>query len=468
MAAARVFGAVDIGASGGRVMAGVVSDGRVALHEVHRFPNGVEHDAGHLRWDVWRLDEEVRVGLRALGRDFPAVESIGFDTWAVDYALLAEDGSMVDAPIAYRDERTEEAVHIVHARMDPAALFARNGLQHLPFTTIYQLADDRDTGRIDLAARIVLLPDLLASFLTGALRTEATNASTTGLVDVRTGAWSPDLCALADVDPALLPPIDLPGALRGPVMLPDHVGLPADTVVTTVASHDTASAVVAVPATTSRFAYVISGTWSLVGVETAEPVLTEAARLAGFTNEAGVDGRTRFLRNVGGLWLLQECLREWGDPDLGPLLAAAGAVPAGGPSFKADDPVFTAPGGMPERIVTAARPPLSSDRAAVVRSVLDSLSHVHGRTLMRAVGLTHRTIDVVHMVGGGSQNALLCQLTADSHEMPVVAGPVEATARGNVMVQARAHGAASGTLEDLRAVVAASTDLVRYDPRETP
>jgi rhamnulokinase len=467
--AARVFAAVDIGASGGRVMAGVVSDGRIELHPVHRFPNGVvEHD-GHLRWWINKLMGEVLLGLRLLGQAFPQVESIGIDTWAVDYALLDRGRQLVDEPIAYRDDRTAGVVDAVHARMAPEELFARNGLQHLPFTTLYQLAAEQGTERWAGAAHIVLLPDLMPVLFAGVLRTEVTNASTTGLLDVRTRTWDPELLALAGVAPEMLSPLDEPGTVRGPMLEPLSItcNLPTTCVFTAVASHDTASAVVAVPATTDRFAYVISGTWSLVGVETAEPVLTEEARRAGFTNEAGVDGRTRFLRNVGGLWLLQECLREWGDVGLDEVLVAAAALPAGGPTIDVDDPVFIPPGGMPARIARAGGPP-ADDHGAVARCIVDSLAAAHARTVEQAVTLTGREVDVVHVVGGGSQNALLCQLTADACGRPVVAGPVEATALGNVLVQARAHGALTGSLEDLRAVVAASTDLTRYEPRTDP
>lgn len=464
---ARVFGAVDIGASGGRVMAGVVSDGRVELHPVHRFPNGVVHRDGHLRWEIWGLYDAVMTGLGLLADAFPEVESIGIDTWAVDYALLDDGLQLVDRPIAYRDDRTASAVAAVHARIAPAQLFARNGLQHLPFTTLFQLAADRAAGRA--GDRIVLLPDLLSSFLGGAVRTEVTNASTTGLLDVRTRAWDPELLGLAGVRPDQLPPLQEPGTVRGRIApaVAAGLGLPPTCVLTSVASHDTASAVVALPATTERFAYVISGTWSLVGVETAEPVLTEDARRAGFTNEAGIDGRTRLLRNVGGLWLLQECLREWGSVELDAVLAAAAALPPGGPTIDVDDPAFVPPGTMPARI-NAAGGPAASDHGGIARCILDSLAVAHARAIDATVALTGRPVDVVHLVGGGSQNALLCQLTADACGRPVVAGPVEATALGNVLVQARAHGALSGTQEDLRAVAAASSPLVRYAPRETP
>ncbi len=232
---------------------------------------------------------------------------------------------------------------------------------------------------------------------------------------------------------------------------------------TTVGSHDTASAVVAVPATTDRFAYVASGTWSLVGVELEAPILTAEARAANFTNEAGVDGRTRFLRNVGGLWLLQECLRAWGRDDLDALLAAAGALTAGGPRVDVDDPAFIPPGDMPDRIAAAAgRPSLTP--AETTRCILDSLADAYARTVRRAVELTGTAVDVVHVVGGGSQNDLLCRLTAAACGLPVLAGPVEATALGNVLVQARAAGAAPAALEGLRALVAASFPLRRYDP----
>ena len=255
--------------------------------------------------------------------------------------------------------------------------------------------------------------------------------------------------------PSVLPPVEAPGAERGRTA----DGCP----VVTVGSHDTASAVVGVPATGERFAYIASGTWSLVGIELDAPLLTEAARTARFTNELGVDGRTRFLRNVGGLWLLQECLREWPDAELDPLLAAAGAEPGDGPRIDVDDATWIPPGSMADRIHRAVGRPLS--RTATVRCILDSLADAHAATLRQAVELTGRDVDVVHVVGGGSRNDLLCQLTADACERPVIAGPVEATAIGNLAVQARAAGALPSSLEAIRAGLAATTPLTRFDPR---
>ena len=446
---ARTFGAVDLGASSGRVVAGTVEGDRVRLEEVHRFPNGCAEVQGHLRWDLTGLVAEVRVGIDRLVEAHPDVESVGIDTWGVDYGLLDGDGRLLAEPIAYRDDRTAKVVDEVHARVPPDELFAVNGLQFLPFTTLYQLAAEQR----DDATHVVLIPDLVAHDLTGELRTEATNASTTGLVDVRTGEWSADLFERLGL-PCRFPPIEQAGAVRG-------TG-PHDLPVTTVGSHDTASAVVGLPATTERFAYVASGTWSLVGLELAAPVLTPEARAANFTNEGGVDGRTRFLRNVGGLWLLQESMRAWGREDLDVLLAAAAELPAGGPLVDVDDVTFLPPGGMPERIEAAAGRAMTE--AETVRCVLDSLATAYARTVEEAASLAGTTVDVIHVVGGGSANDLLCRLTADLAGLPVVAGPVEATALGNVVVQARTHGALDGTLEDLRAVVAASTELRRFEP----
>ena len=446
--AVAVFAAVDIGASGGRVMSGRVSDGVIRLEAVHRFPNGVVARDGHLRWDFDALYQQVLTGLGKI----PEPASIGIDTWGVDYGLMDADGRLLADPVAYRDDRTAAVIDGVHEAVTPEELFAINGLQHLPFNTIYQLAADDLVGKAEHA---VLLPDLLAYRLTGELATEATNASTTGLLDARTRDWSAELLQRLSIPPALLPPIEMPGATRG-------IG-PGDVPVVTVGSHDTASAVVGVPATTDRFAYIASGTWSLVGLELDAPVLTGEARSANFTNELGVDGRTRFLRNVGGLWLLQECMREWQSDDLDGLLTGAAELPAAGPTIDVDDPSWIPPDDMPARIQRAAgRSDL--ERVAVVRCILDSLAAAYARTVDKASHLAGRTIEVVHVVGGGSQNQLLCQLTADACGVPVVAGPVEATTIGNIAVQARAHGSLPQSLNAIRERIAATTALRRYEP----
>jgi rhamnulokinase len=445
-----VLAAVDLGASGGRVMAGTVRGGSVQLEAVHRFPNGVAEIGGHLRWDLPRLLGEIRTGLAKV----PDAVSIGIDTWGVDYGLLDEDGTLLAPPIAYRDDRTIKVLDEVHRRIPPRALYEANGLQFLPFTTLYQLAAEQTGDLWERAAHLALIPDLIAHELTGVLGTERTNASTTGLLDPRTHEWSAGILDRLGIPRRLLPHLEAAGSVRGRT---------ADgTPVVSVGSHDTASAVVGVPATSPNFAYIACGTWSLVGLELDRPVVTDAAFEANFTNELGVDGRTRFLRNVGGLWLLQECLRSWGRDDVERLVAAAGQLPASDTLIDVDDTAFVSPGQMPERIAAAVDRPLSE--VETVRCILDSLATAFARTVHQAAALSGRRVDVIHLVGGGSQNDLLGQLTADAAQLPVVAGPVEATALGNVLVQARAHGLLPSTLEELRSTVAATTPTRRFTP----
>ena len=471
--AQQVYAAVDIGASGGRVMAGLVDGDRVELEAVHRFANGVQEIDGYLRWDLEGLYEQVLIGLTELAERHPGVHSIGIDTWAVDYGLLDQHGRLLAPPIAYRDSRTDPVIDSVHEIIGPAELYAVNGLQFLPFNTIYQLAAEQHSPLWADAAKIVLLPDLLAYWLTGELRAEITNASTTGLLDARSRTWSDAISDRlgipADRLPELVEPGQVTGRLRAEVAT--RTGLSSEVTVVAVGSHDTASAVVAVPTTGDDFAYVSSGTWSLAGLELDEPVLTEASRAANFTNEGGVDGRIRFLRNVGGLWLLQESMRIWaeaGQPfELTELLDQAAGCPSGGPTVDVDAELFLPPGDMPERIRLSCRDrgePEPKSAAEVVRCILDSLALAYAQTVDVAEQLSGRRAAVIHIVGGGSQNALLCQLTADLSGRPVIAGPVEATALGNVLVQARASGAAPATLEELRSVVAASSAVQHYWP----
>ncbi|WP_043442328.1 rhamnulokinase [Arthrobacter sp. L77] len=478
-----VFVAVDIGASSGRVILGRLTDAGPELDTVHRFPNGAQFLGGALRWDVDALVAEVLVGLRRAGeataRTGATVMSIGIDTWAVDYGLVDDAGMLRHLPFSYRDGRTAASIDVVHDAVPPGQLYARTGLQFLPFNTVYQLAAERSLQGV----QALLIPDLLAYRLTGERRTEATNASTTGLLDAATGTWAEDFFAPLALSPELFPPLVEPGTLIGRLLpaIASETGLPADTAVVAVGSHDTASAVAAVPADTPHFAYISSGTWSLVGVELDAPILTAESRTANFTNERGVDGTIRYLRNTGGLWLLQECLREWSiegpEPDLAGLLAAAADLPPDGPIIDADSTDFLAPGSMPARIRRAAgaAPGGLPTREAVVRCILDSLAAAYARTLRDAVRLSGHRIDVIHVVGGGSQNALLCQLTADRTGLPVLAGPVEATALGNVLVQARAAGLLDGgpgssgpLLAGIRAAARRSARTVRYEPAERP
>jgi len=445
----------------------------VSLETIHRFPNGVIELDGGLRWDFDALFAEVLKGLAAAASvargNGERVVSIGIDTWAVDYGLVNDAGELTSVPFSYRDERSRAAVERVHAVISPEKLYAVTGLQYLQFNTLYQLAAEPNVGGV----QALLIPDLIAFLLTGERRTEATNASTTGLFDAVAGEWAAGFLDALRLPRDIFPPLIQPGETVG-TLLPsilEQTGLPADTRVVAVGSHDTASAVAAVPASQEDFAYISSGTWSLVGVELPHPVLTEASRIANFTNERGVDGTIRYLRNVGGLWLLSECQRAWAAEGytqaLTALLESAAALPAGGPQINADDPAFTAPDNMPDRIRAAVRSTgavLPDRPAAVVRCIMDSLAAGYARTLADAERLTGRSTGVVHIVGGGSQNRLLCQLTAEAAGKRVVAGPVEATALGNVLVQARAAGVVTGGLAELRALAGAGTELVRYEP----
>ncbi|MGU3409693.1 rhamnulokinase [Microbacterium sp. M1A1_1b] len=466
--------AVDLGATSGRVIVGHVDSDGVRTDHVARFPNGPvalhEHDRQALHWDVVELYRQVVDGLRTAFGQHHDVASIGIDSWAVDYGLLRE-GRLLGLPYHYRDERHQQGVAPVHAAIDAAALYARNGLQHLPFNTLFQFAAD---PLLPLADRALLVPDLLGYWLTGVQAAERTNASTTGLLHATTRGWDPTLRAAAGLPSGLLPALRDPGDQLGP-LLPGLLETSAP--VTLVGSHDTASAVVAVPATEPDFAYISSGTWSLVGVELDAPVLTDAARLANCTNEGGVDGRVRFLKNVSGLWLLSESVRTWerdGDRvDLEALLASAAAVTAPVPVFDVADDSFTPPGDMPTRIAAwcdAHGLSAPATPAEFVRSILESLAAAYADTVSTIASVTGKDIRQVHIVGGGSQNRLLCQLTADRTGLPVLAGPVEATALGNILVQARAAGLAGlggASLEALRAVVARTVEPVRYTPTTT-
>jgi rhamnulokinase len=461
----KSYAAVDLGASSGRVMVGRVGRHELELTEAHRFPNRPVRLPEGLRWDVLGLYAGVLEGLRAAGR----VDSVGIDSWAVDYGLLDADGALLGNPVHYRDTRTEGIAESVWASVPAAELYAATGLQYAPFNTLYQLTAARSSAQFAHAKRLLLIPDLMAYWLTGEQGTELTNASTTQLVDPRTRDWSYDVAARLGIDLSLFAPLRQPGdpagVLRAEVL--EETGLTGPVPVTAVGSHDTASAVAAVPATGERFAYICTGTWSLAGLELTAPVLTEESRAANFTNELGLDGTVRYLRNIMGLWLLQECVRAWGEPDLGELLRAAAVVPTLRSVVDAGDAAFLAPGRMPERIAEACRAsgqPVPESPAEVTRCILDSLALAHRRAVEDAQRLAGHSVDVVHVVGGGVRNALLCQLTADACGLPVVAGPTEAAALGNVLVQARAHELV-GDRADMRRLLTRTQPLTRYEPR---
>jgi len=471
--------AVDLGATSGRVMSGRVTPDRVEVDERHRFPNGAVRVGRSYFWDVLGIHREVLSGI-AEGARTGALHGIGIDSRAVDYGLLDRDGELPGNPYSHRDPRTRDVPELVAKTVDVQEQYAVNGLQQLPFNTVFQLIAARGTATLESAHTLLLLPDLLGYWLTGEVGAERTNASTTGLLDVTTGEWSSDLARRLELPWSILPPLREAGSVIGPLRpeVAADLGLAPDVPVVAVGSHDTASAVVAVPAESgSAFGYISSGTWSLVGLELDAPVLSEDARRADFTNEGGVDGTVRFLKNVMGLWVLSECLRAWQDrgtpaTDLASLLAGASTAAPLRTVVDINHPSLLGPGSatdpMPERVVGLARAagePLPQTPGEITRCVLDSLALAYRRHLRAAARLAGRDLEVVHVVGGGSHNHLLCQLTADALGIPVLAGPGEAAALGNALVQARALGADLPDLDAMRALVRETHDVRRHDPR---
>ena len=473
--------AVDLGASSGRIMLAHVGPDRLDLTQVHRFANRPIQIGATLHWDILALYRGVLDGLRAAGRlaagarAGTGLDGIGIDSWGVDYGLIDASGALIGNPVCYRDSRTDGVMEKVLADVGAAQIYATTGVQNLPFNTAYQLVASRGSPTLGAAHRLLLIPDLLGYWLTGELGAELTNASTTQLLDARSRTWATDLMARLGLPASIFAELRRPGERIGELLagVAAETGMAPHVPVLAVGSHDTASAVVGVPGEGNRFAFISCGTWSLVGVELDVPVLTEASRRANFTNELGVDGTVRYLRNVMGLWLLQESVRTWqmagSTVDLDQLLREAAAEPAFVAVVDPDDPAFLPPGDMPARIAAACRrtdQPVPTTPAAVVRCILDSLALAHRRTVRAAQELSGRAVEVVHIVGGGARNALLCQLTADACGLPAVAGPVEATALGNAMVQARALGVVSGGLTELRALLRRHAELVRFEPRD--
>ncbi|HEV7751086.1 MAG TPA: rhamnulokinase family protein [Baekduia sp.] len=455
---APAYAAIDFGASSGRVLTGRLDGGRMALEEQARFANVPVRLPGGLHWNLLTLFAQSLDALRAAG----PLAGIGVDTWGVDYGLLDARGHLLGLPFHYRDGRSGPMVERAFARVGAAEQYRVTGIQTLPINTVFQLLADEDSAALAGAARLGLVPDLLALWLSGELANERTNASTTGLLDARTGEWAHELVAGLGLPATLFGPLVEPGTLLGPVLAHHDLG---DVPVFAVASHDTASAFVAAPVADEHAAILSSGTWSLLGIELAAPVLTDVARAANLTNERGIDGTTRLLKNVMGLWLEQECARTW---DLGhaELFAAAAAAPADGPLFDPDDPAFLPPGDMPARIAaacTASGQAAPAGPGATVRAIIESLACKYRLVLDLLQQASGRDVRRIHVIGGGVRVGLLCQRTADLTGCEVLAGPVEATAMGNLLVQARAAGEL-GSLADIRAVAAASADAVVYEP----
>ena len=449
-----------------------VAAGRLALVEVHRFPTPTLHDAEGLHWDAPRLFDELLVGLQdAAGRR--RLDALGIDTWGVDYALLDADDRLLGLPFHYRDARTDGVMEAVCARLGRDTIYARTGIQFLPFNTLYQLVADheRAPARLARAATLLTMPDLLHFWLTGRRVVEYTNATTTQMLDWRTRTWAREFLADAGVPTHMLPEIVAPGTRLGTVTAAVEARTPrlAGVPVLTPASHDTGSAVAAVPGG-EGVAFLSSGTWSLLGTECAAPVVSPAALAHNFTNEGGVDGTIRLLRNITGLWIFEGCLRGWRAEGrtltMEQVLADAASRPACRAVIDPDDPAFhRAPDAAAVQAWCARTgQPVPESASEVTRVVIDSLALACRRALHALELVVGTPFHTIRVIGGGARNRLLNQATADATECRVLAGPVEATALGNVVVQLVALGAVR-TLTEGRQLVAAAFPPEEFTPR---
>ena len=473
--------AIDLGAGSGRAFLGRVDESGLALEELHRFTYGPRPSAGHLRWDMTALHAGLVAGLAAARERAAAsrrrVASVGVDAWGVDYGVIDAGGALVEEPIAYRDPRTDGVMDAVLARVPRAEIFRRTGIQFMPINTIYQLAAHVRDGLAADATGVLLMPDLCHLFLSGSRSAEYTDASTTQLLNATTRQWDDALFARLGLPRGLMPALVDPGADLGalrPALVADiganrGASFGGDPIrVIAPATHDTASAVVGTPLTPG-WAFISSGTWSLVGVERATPLLTGEAEAANFTNEGGAGGTIRFLKNVMGLWVLEGCRREWGSaaPDIDALVAGAGALSGPAGVIDVDDLGLLNPPSMIRAIhaqLAATGQRVPETPVELARVVFDSLAHGYAKVIAAIERLTGEAIPGIHIVGGGSRNAYLNQATADACGKPVLAGPVEATAAGNVIVQAVAAGSLSSIAEG-RLALARGLALSRFEPR---
>ncbi|WP_438447575.1 rhamnulokinase [Gorillibacterium sp. sgz5001074] len=472
--------AFDLGASSGRAMVGTLDrtapEGPVLrIEEVHRFPNEPVQAGGHLYWDILRLLHEMKTGFRKAseGRD---IESFGIDTWGVDYGLLGEDGELLGNPYHYRDGRTHDTVAKVHGIIGQDRLFTETGLQPLVFNTVMQLHAAAESGSVSLkhAKELLFIPDLLLYLLTGVKQSEYTIASTSQLLHAGKQEWHEELLSELGIPADILKPVVMPGTVVG--ALSDEVcaelKLPPIRAVA-VPEHDTGAAVVSVPSTDGKpLAYLICGTWSLLGTELADPVLDPAALALGFSNEGGMGGTARTLKNIMGLWLIQECKREW-DQSVTPrsfaeLVKLAEEAPAFRSFIDPDDLLFLPPGGMPDRIRRYCREtgqPVPETEGEITRCIYESLAMQYRLVLARLEALTGNTYGGLHMMGGGIQNKFLCRMTASAIGRPVWAGPVEASSLGNMAAQLIALGEVADMTE-ARGLIKRSYPLDIYEPEQ--
>ena len=467
--------AFDLGAESGRAILGQLDGRQLELTELHRFANGPVQVFDRLYWDPLRLFGELKAGLQAFSARYGRqLDGLGMDTWGVDFALLGRDGTLLENPRHYRDPRTDGMMERAFERVPREEVFERTGAQFMKLNTLYQLLAMRvqESPILDVATDFLMMPDLFNYLFTGERVSEFTDATTTQFYDPRQGRWATELLDKLDLPSRFLPPIIQPGTTVGPLLGPvaEECGVEAAPVLAP-ATHDTGSAVAAVPAVTGDYAYISSGTWSLMGALLDQPLVSPEALRYNFTNEGGVGPTYRFLKNIMGLWLVQECRRTWQrqgkELSYAELSARAAAAPAFVAVVEPDCEEFLAPGDMVSRLtgyLERSGQAAPRDEGCLIRVVLESLALKYRYTLESLEVVLGRTMECIHIVGGGIQNELLCQLTADATGRPVIAGPLEATAIGNLMVQALARGYVSST-DEIREVVRHSFDPVAYEPR---
>lgn len=469
--------AFDFGASGGRGILGKFDGEKLTLEEIHRFSNDPVEIGGHIYWDVLRLYWEMQQALiKYANRKEGNLAAIGIDTWGVDYGLLDKDGDLLGNPYHYRDSRTEGMMEEAFKRLPKEEIFQKTGIAFQKFNTLYQLLSTaiQKPHIMDRADTLLFMPDLLAYFLTGEKGTEFTEASTGQLLDAETGDWCYSLLESMSIPREIFTPIEQPGSLRGKVKsnIGSTLGIGRVPVIA-VATHDTGSAVVAVPALEGSYAYLSSGTWSLMGVEVDKPIINQKTLEWNYTNEGGVNGTYRLLKNIMGLWIVQECKREWdrrGEVySYGELADMASSAAPFQAFIDPDNDLFYSPGQMPEKIQQYCRDTgqkVPESKAEILRCVFESLAMKYRWSMEKLEEITGNRLDALHIVGGGSQNKLLNQLTANAISRPVICGPVEATAIGNLMVQAMALGEVA-SLKEIRQVIKNSFPTDDYMPEDT-
>jgi rhamnulokinase len=456
--------AVDLGAESGRVMAVHFDGNRLQLEELNRFPNTAVTTNNTLHWNFLRLWNDIQAGIEKGKSLNPA--SVGVDTWGVDFGLLDRQGNLIGNPVHYRDGRTTNMMETAFAKVLKADIFAQTGIQFMPINTLYQMLSlvENQSPQLDIAETFLTAPDLLNYWLTGAKVCEFSNATTTQMFNPTTGNWATDLLDRLSIPSHIFPEIVQPGTKLG-----QYEGIP----VIAPACHDTGSAVAAVPTETKEFAYISSGTWSLVGLEVAQPQLTADALAANVTNEGGVYGTYRLLKNVMGLWILQQCRATWAvvgkEYEYGDLVQLAEQAPPLKSIFNPNDPIFLSPGDHPRHIQDFCQgtgQPVPNTIGAIVRTVLESLALTYREVLERVTAVARQKVSVIHIVGGGTQNEILNQMTADATGLPVVTGPVEATVLGNALVQLITLGEIAD-LHQARQIMAGMDETIRYEPRQT-